>query len=131
MSSGRTGHAESQDQLRSEHITYGRILQIYFSVAHDPTELDRQGPDAGTQYRSAIFTTGPAGGFAKAYIAQLDQAHAYDPRNRHRDRARSAFYPAEEYHQDFLTRHPSNPYIVYNDMPKLEELRRIFQNLSC
>jgi peptide-methionine (S)-S-oxide reductase len=128
VSSGATGHAETvRISFDPQHITYGRILQIYFSVAHDPTELNRQGPDTGTQYRSTIFPTSVRQAeIAKAYIAQLDAAHAFDAPIVTTIEPDRSFYAAEAYHQDFLTRHPSNPYIVYNDMPKLEELRRIF-----
>jgi peptide-methionine (S)-S-oxide reductase len=128
VGSGSTGHAESvQITFDPRKISYGRLLQIYFSVAHDPTQKNRQGPDHGTQYRSAIFPTTPAqAATAQAYIAQLDQAHAFDAAIATTVEPGHAFYPAEDYHQDFLTLHPSYPYIVVNDLPKIEELKRLF-----
>lgn len=131
VSSGRTAHAESvQVTFDPRHISYGRLLQIFFSVVHDPTELNRQGPDTGTQYRSAIFPTNAAqGDVAKAYIAQLDQAHAFKKAIVTRIEPDRAFYPAENYHQDFLTLNPRYPYIVINDLPKIEELKRYFPDL--
>jgi peptide-methionine (S)-S-oxide reductase len=131
VSSGTTGHAESvQITFDPQKITYGQILQIYFSVAHDPTEFDRQGPDTGTQYRSAIFPQDEEQArVAKAYIAQLDQAHAFDAAIVTTIEPRRAFYPADEYHQDFLARHPAHPYIVYNDLPKIDNLKRLFAPL--
>jgi peptide-methionine (S)-S-oxide reductase len=123
-----TGHAESvQVTFDPRHISYGHILQIYFSVAHDPTELNHQGPDVGTQYRSAIFPTNPEQArIAEAYIAQLDQAHVFDASIVTRIEPGRSFYPAEDYHQDFLTRNPTHPYIVANDLPKIEALKRLF-----
>ena len=111
VGTGTTGHAESvQITFDPRQISYGRLLQIYFSVAHDPTELNRQGPDAGTQYRSAIFpTNAEAGRVAKAYIAQLDQAHIFDAAIVTKIEPDRAFYPAEDYHQDFLTLQPDLP----------------------
>ena len=107
-------------------ISYGRLLQIFFSVAHDPTELNRQGPDTGPQYRSAIFpTTAEQADVAKAYIAQLDQAHAFKKPIVTKIESDRAFYPAEAYHQDYLTRNPSNPYIAINDLPKIDDLKRL------
>jgi peptide-methionine (S)-S-oxide reductase len=131
VGTGATGHAESvRVTFDPRKITYGRILQIYFSVAHDPTQLNRQGPDSGTQYRSAIFPTSEEqAGTAKAYIAQLDQAHAFDAGIVTRIEPDHAFYPAEAYHQDFLTQHPTYPYIVVNDLPKVAELKRLFPAL--
>src|SRR5713101_4458207 len=131
VSSGRTGHAESVQVTFDPHqISYGRLLQIFFSVVHDPTELNRQGPDTGTQYRSAIFpTNAEQADVAKAYIAQLDQAHAFKKAIVTRIEADRAFYPAENYHQDFLTRNPRYPYIAINDLPKIEDLKRIFPDL--
>jgi peptide-methionine (S)-S-oxide reductase len=128
VSTGATGHAESVRVTFDPHkISYGRILQIYFSVAHDPTQLNRQGPDTGTQYRSAIFPTSAAqAATAKAYIAQLDQAHVFDAAIVTRIEPDRPFYAAEGYHQDFLTRNPTYPYIVYNDLPKIEDLKRLF-----
>jgi peptide-methionine (S)-S-oxide reductase len=128
VSSGTTGHAESvRITFDPRQISYGRILQIFFSVAHDPTELNRQGPDTGTQYRSAIFPQDAAqAATAKAYIAQLDAAHAFAAPIVTRIEPDRAFYPAEAYHQDFLERHPTHPYIVINDLPKVEMLKRLF-----
>jgi peptide-methionine (S)-S-oxide reductase len=119
VGTGTTGHAESvQITFDPAKISYGKILQIYFSVAHDPTELNYQGPDMGTQYRSAIFPTSEEQArVAKAYIAQLDAAHVYgDPIVTTIEPGRT-FYPAEDYHQDFLALHPAYPYIVFNDLP--------------
>jgi len=131
VSSGRTGHAESvQVTYDPRQISYGRLLQIFFSVAHDPTELNRQGPDTGTQYRSAIFpTTTEQADVAKAYIAQLDQAHAFKKPIVTKIEPDRPFYPAEGYHQDYLTRNPSNPYIAINDLPKIEDLKRLSPDL--
>jgi peptide-methionine (S)-S-oxide reductase len=128
VSSGATGHAESvQVTFDPRTITYGRILQIYFSVAHDPTQLNRQGPDTGTQYRSAIFpTSAEQAATAQAYIAQLEGAHAFDAAIVTRIEPDRSFYPAEADHQDFLVRHPTYPYIVFNDLPKIEALKRLF-----
>jgi peptide-methionine (S)-S-oxide reductase len=131
VSSGRTGHAESvQVTYDPRQISYGRILQIFFSVVHDPTELNRQGPDTGTQYRSAIFpVNAEQADVAKAYIAQLDQAHSFKKPIVTKIEADRAFYPAENYHQDFLTRNPRNPYIAINDLPKIEDLKRLLPEL--
>jgi peptide-methionine (S)-S-oxide reductase len=131
VSTGTTGHAESvQVTFDPRRITYGRILQIYFSVAHDPTELNRQGPDVGTQYRSAIFpTTESQASVAKAYIEQLNQAHVFKRALATKIEPGHAFYPAEAYHQDFLNQNPTYPYIVYNDLPKIENLKRLFPDL--
>jgi peptide-methionine (S)-S-oxide reductase len=128
VSSGTTGHAESvQVTFDPRRITYGRILQIYFSVAHDPTQLDRQGPDTGTQYRSAIFPmSAEQAATARAYIVQLDHAHAFDAAIVTRIEPGRTFYPAEADHQDFLERHPTYPYILINDLPKVEALKRLF-----
>ncbi|MCC7271352.1 MAG: peptide-methionine (S)-S-oxide reductase MsrA [Alphaproteobacteria bacterium] len=131
VGSGRTGHAEAvavtYDPAR---ISYGRLLQIFFSVAHDPTELDRQGPDIGPQYRSAIFPADAGQArVAQAYIAQLDRGHAFASPIVTRIEPGHAFYPAEDYHQDFLTRHPTHPYIVFNDLPKIADLKRLFPDL--
>jgi peptide-methionine (S)-S-oxide reductase len=128
VSTGTTGHAESvKITFDPKKITYGRILQIYFSVAHDPTEVNRQGPDSGTQYRSAIF---PASAeqtrIAAAYIAQLDQAHAFPRPIQTKIEPGHEFYPAEAYHQDYLTLHPESAYIAINDLPKIAELKRLF-----
>jgi|SRR5579859_1674415 peptide-methionine (S)-S-oxide reductase len=131
VSGGLTGHAESvQVTFDPRKISYGRILQIYFSVAHDPTQRDRQGPDVGTQYRSAIFPmTAQQAETAKAYIAQLDQAHVFGAVIATRIEPDRVFYPAEAYHQDFLTQHPTYPYIVINDLPKVAALKRLFPDL--
>jgi peptide-methionine (S)-S-oxide reductase len=128
VSRGSTGHAESvQVVYDPSRVSYGQLLKIFFSVAHDPTQLDRQGPDTGPQYRSAIFTT-DAGQqrIAQAYIRQLEAARVYPQRIVTRLEALPAFYPAEDYHQDFATRHPRHPYIYYHDRPKLERLKQQF-----
>jgi peptide-methionine (S)-S-oxide reductase len=126
-----TGHAEAiRVTFDPRRISYGRILQIYFSVAHDPTELDRQGPDVGSQYRSAIFPTDPGQTrVAEAYIAQLNQREVFDAQIVTKIEPGRDFYPAEGYHQDFLTRNPRYPYIVINDLPKIENLKRLFPDL--
>lgn len=131
VSTGETGHAESvRVTFDPQRISFGHILQIFFSVAHDPTELNRQGPDSGTQYRSAIFPTNPEqAAIAKAYIAQLDRAHVFPAAIVTRIEDGRTFYPAEGYHQDYLTLHPDNPYIAYNDLPKIKELQREFPDL--
>jgi peptide-methionine (S)-S-oxide reductase len=131
VSSGRTGHAESVQVTYDPHaITYGRLLQVYFSVAHDPTELNRQGPDTGTQYRSTIFpTSADQARIAKAYIAQLNDAKVFRRAIATTIEADRAFYPAEDYHQDYLTRNPTQPYIAYNDLPKIDALKRSFPDL--
>ncbi|UVO37988.1 peptide-methionine (S)-S-oxide reductase MsrA [Bradyrhizobium arachidis] len=128
VSTGRTGHAESVEiKFDPKKISYGKILQIYFSVAHDPTQLNRQGPDTGTQYRSAIFTTSDEQKkIAEAYIAQLDGAKVFGRPIVTKVGALDAFYPAEAYHQDYLTLHPTQPYIAYNDIPKVENLKKLF-----
>ena len=128
VSTGSTGHAESvQVKFDPKKISYGKILQIYFSVAHDPTQLNRQGPDHGTQYRSAIFTTSDEQKqVADAYIAQLNAAKVYGSPIVTKVSALQAFFPAEAYHQDYLTLHPNQPYIAYNDLPKIENLKKLF-----
>jgi peptide-methionine (S)-S-oxide reductase len=128
VGTGRTGHAESvKVTFDPRQISYGKILQIYFSVAHNPTELNRQGPDAGTQYRSAIFyANDEQKKVAAAYIAQLDDVHVFKRPIVTKLEALSGFYPAEDYHQDFLVLHPTYPYIVYNDLPKIENLKDLF-----
>src|SRR5580704_5775034 len=127
-SNGNTGHAESvRITYDPRKVSYGRLLQIYFSVAHDPTELNRQGPDVGTQYRSTIFPTSEAQAkVAKAYIDQLDQAHAFGAKIVTTIEPGRTFYPAEAYHQDYLTLHPNQPYIAINDLPKVANLKRLF-----
>ncbi|PIF49247.1 peptide-methionine (S)-S-oxide reductase [Pseudomonas sp. 29] len=128
VSEGDTGHAESvQVTFDPTQVSYGSLLQIYFSVAHNPTELNRQGPDSGTQYRSALFPVNADQlKVAQAYIAQLDAAHAYSKPIVTKLESFNGFYPAEDYHQDFLTEHPSYPYIVINDMPKVANLKQVF-----
>lgn len=131
VGSGRTGHAEAvQVTYDPAQVSYGTLLQVFFSVAHNPTEVNRQGPDHGTQYRSAIF---PADAqqkrVAEAYIAQLDAAHAFGAPIATRIEEGARFYPAEDYHQDFLAEHPSYPYIVINDLPKIESLKQLFPSL--
>jgi len=128
VSTGSTGHAESvQIKYDPKKISYGKILQIFFSVVHDPTQLNRQGPDSGTQYRSAIFTTSEEQKkVADAYIAQLNAAKVYSKPIVTKVGALESFFPAEAYHQDYLTLHPNQPYIAYNDLPKVENLKKIF-----
>jgi peptide-methionine (S)-S-oxide reductase len=127
-SRGDTGHAESvRITFDPKTVSYGRILQIYFSVAHDPTELNRQGPDEGTQYRSTIFPmNAEQAQVANAYIAQLNGAHAFRAPVVTTVEENRTFYPAEAYHQDFLVQNPTYPYIVFNDLPKIENLKRLF-----
>jgi len=131
VSTGSTGHAESvQITFDPRKISYGRILQIYFSVAHDPTELNRQGPDIGTQYRSAIFPQSAAQArIAEAYIAQLANAHVFPAPIVTKIEAGKAFYAAEDYHQNYLTLHPTQPYIAINDLPKVQALKQFFPSL--
>ena len=131
VGSGDTGHAESvRVTFDPQTISYGRILQIYFSVAHDPTQLNYQGPDTGTQYRSTIFPTSPEQArVAKAYIDQLNQVHVFDAAIVTTIEPGKQFYPAEDYHQDFLTLNPGYPYIVINDLPKIDDLKQFFPDL--
>jgi len=131
VSTGRTGHAEAvQITFDPRVITYGRILQVFFSVVHDPTQLNRQGPDVGTQYRSAIFPMNPEqGNVAKAFIAQLNQARTFGAAIVTKIEPSRSFYRAEAYHQDFLEMNPTHPYIVINDLPKIDNLKRIFPDL--
>ncbi|HXW19631.1 MAG TPA: peptide-methionine (S)-S-oxide reductase MsrA, partial [Roseiarcus sp.] len=128
VSTGETGHAESvRVTFDPRQVSYGKLLQIYFSVAHDPTELNRQGPDEGTQYRSEIFAANPEqASIAKAYIAQLDGVRAFNATIVTKVEPLNGFYPAEGYHQDYLTRHPTQPYIAINDLPKVAALKRLF-----
>jgi peptide-methionine (S)-S-oxide reductase len=128
VSEGDTGHAESvQITFDPTQITYGHLLQIFFSVAHNPTELNYQGPDHGTQYRSAIFPVNPQQRtVAQAYIAQLNGAHVFSAPLVTRVEDFKGFYPAENYHQNFLALHPDYPYIVVNDLPKVGDLKRMF-----
>ncbi len=131
VSTGETGHAESvQITYDPSQITYGQLLKMFFSVAHDPTELNRQGPDTGTQYRSAIFyASEDQKRIAQAYIAQLNQAKAFGRPIVTQVAALKAFYRAEAHHQDYATRHPDEPYIAINDLPKVENLRKQFPAL--
>jgi peptide-methionine (S)-S-oxide reductase len=131
VSTGRTGHAESVSvTFDPQQISYGKILQIYFSVAHNPTELNYQGPDEGTQYRSAIFyADDDQKRIAGAYIAQLNNAHVFGEPIVTKLEPLTGFYPAEDYHQDFLVLHPNYPYIVFNDLPKIDNLKRLFPDL--
>jgi peptide-methionine (S)-S-oxide reductase len=128
VSTGTTGHAESVEiKYDPKKISYGKLLQIFFSVAHDPTQLNRQGPDSGTQYRSAIFTTSDEQKqVADAYIAQLNAAKVYGKPIVTKVGPLQGFFPAEAYHQDYLTLHPNQPYIAYNDIPKVENLKKLF-----
>lgn len=128
---GDTGHAESvQITFDPQQITYGQILQIAFSVVHDPTELNRQGPDVGSQYRSALFIADETQRrIASSYIAELNAAHVFAKPISTRLEPLRGFFPAEDYHQDFLERHPAHPYIAYNDLPKVENLKRLFPDL--
>jgi peptide-methionine (S)-S-oxide reductase len=128
---GDTGHAESVEITYDPHqITYGKLLQIFFSVAHDPTELDRQGPDSGPQYRSAIFVQNDEQQkVASAYVGQLDKSGVFSRRIETKLEPFKGFYQAEAYHQDFLTRNPNYPYIAINDLPKVEHLATLFPEL--
>ena len=128
VGTGLTGHAESvKVTYDPKKVSYGTLLQIYFSVAHDPTQLNRQGPDSGTQYRSAVFPATPAQRtVAQAYIAQLDAAKLYGKPIVTTLEDKAAFFPAEAYHQDYLTENPHAPYIVFNDLPKVAALKRLF-----
>jgi len=132
VSAHLTAHAESvQVTFDPKQISYGKILQIYFSVAHNPTEFNYQGPDHGTQYRSEIFPqTEEQQKVARAYIAQLDAAHVFkSPIVTKTGSMKQAFFPAEAYHQDYATLHPMQPYIAYNDAPKVENLKKLFPDL--
>ena len=131
VSSGRTGHAEAvRVSYDPSRISYGQLLRVFFSVAHDPTELNRQGPDIGSQYRSAIFFDNEEQKrVAEAYIAQLQGARAFPRAIVTRVTPLKAFYEAEDYHQDYLARHPDQPYIVINDLPKIADLQRQFPAL--
>jgi peptide-methionine (S)-S-oxide reductase len=128
VSTGRTGHAEAVQVTFDPHvISYGKILQIYFSVAHDPTQLDRQGPDTGPQYRSEIFAQDDAQQkIAKAYVAQLDAAKVFPKPIVTKIGGAQPFYAAEDYHQDYATKHPNQPYIARFDLPKIENLKQMF-----
>ena len=128
---GGSGHAESvQITFDPRQISYARLLQVFFSVVHDPTQLNRQGPDVGTQYRSAIFPlNAEQEKVARAYIAQLNQARVFKAAIVTKIEMDRPFFRAESYHQDFLTRNPRHPYIVINDLPKIDELKKIFPDL--
>ncbi len=134
VSTGETGHAESvQVKFDPSKVTYGKLLQVFFSVAHDPTTLNRQGPDEGSQYRSVIFyTNDEQKKVAEAYIAQLDQEHIFSGKIVTQVVPLKAFYAAEGYHQNYATLHPNNPYIAINDAPKVEHLKQqmpdVYQN---
>jgi peptide-methionine (S)-S-oxide reductase len=131
VSTGTTGHAESvQVQFDPATVSYGEILRVFFSVAHDPTQLNRQGPDTGTQYRSEIFFADPTQEkIARAYIRQLQQAHVFDRPIVTRVDPLEGFYPAEDYHQDYLVHNPNSTYIIFNDLPKIENLRRVLPEM--
>ncbi|EGE59526.1 UNVERIFIED_ORG: peptide-methionine (S)-S-oxide reductase [Rhizobium esperanzae] len=128
VSTGSTGHAEAVEvKFDPKQVSYGRLLQIFFSVAHNPTQLNYQGPDRGTQYRSVLFVSDPQQRkVAERYIDQLDKAHAFPRPIVTKVSDADGFYPAEAYHQDFLTLNPTYPYIVYNDLPKIESLKSLF-----
>jgi peptide-methionine (S)-S-oxide reductase len=131
VSTGRTGHAESVEiTYDPSQISYGRLLQIFFSVAHDPTQLNRQGPDEGTQYRSAIFyANDEQKAVAEAYIAQLNEAKVFRHKIVTQVVPLAAFYPAEAYHQDYIVHNPGNPYVMFNDLPKLAQLKKKYPEL--
>lgn len=131
VSTGDTGHAESvRVTYDPSKVTYGQLLQVFFSVAHNPTELNRQGPDEGSQYRSVVFFTTPEQQrVTAAYIAQLTGAKSFPSPIVTQVTPLQAFYPAEAYHQNYATRHPDNPYIVYNDAPKVAHLHQLFPSL--
>jgi peptide-methionine (S)-S-oxide reductase len=131
VSSGRTGHAEAVQVIYDpSKVTYGQLLKVFFSVAHDPTQLNRQGPDVGTQYRSAVFYTTPEQQrVAQAYVAQLREARVFKRPIVTQVVALTAFYPAEDYHQDYLVHNMTQPYIVWNDLPKLVALKEEFPSL--
>jgi peptide-methionine (S)-S-oxide reductase len=131
VSTGETGHAESVRIIYDpSQISYGQLLKVFFSVAHDPTELNRQGPDTGTQYRSAIFYGNEEQQrIAEAYIDQLNKARVFGAPIVTKVTALRSFYEAESYHQDYLAHHPDEPYIIVNDLPKVENLRKQFPEL--
>jgi peptide-methionine (S)-S-oxide reductase len=131
VSTGLTGHAESVSiTFDPSKISYGQLLMVFFSVAHDPTELNRQGPDSGSQYRSAVFyATDEQKRIADAYVQQLDAAKVYNHRIVTQIVPFKAFYKAEDYHQDYLKSHTDEPYIVYNDLPKLDHLKKVFPDM--
>jgi len=123
-----TGHAESVEiTFDPKQISYGQLLRLYFSVAHDPTQLNRQGPDSGPSYRSEIFFNSPTQErIAKAYIAQLNAAKVFSRPIATKVEPLKGFYAAEDYHQDYLIHHPTQPYIAFNDMPKIEALKKVY-----
>ena len=131
VSQGDTGHAEAVEiTYDPKAVSLGKLLQVYFSVAHDPTQLNRQGPDEGTQYRSAIFVANAEQEkVAREYVAQLSTAKVFDAPIATTFEPLTRFYPAEAYHQDYLIHNPRAPYIVYNDLPKIENLKRLFPAL--
>jgi peptide-methionine (S)-S-oxide reductase len=131
VSSGLTGHAESVEVTYDpSQITYGQVLRVFFAVAHDPTEVNRQGPDDGRQYRSAIFAAdADQERIARAYIAQLNDARVFDRPVATTVTAGAEFYPAEDYHQNYATLHPDDLYIRLNDAPKVEHLRQMFPEM--
>jgi peptide-methionine (S)-S-oxide reductase len=131
VGTGRTGHAESVEiTYDPSQISYGKLLQIFFSVAHDPTQLNRQGPDEGTQYRSAIFyANDEQKRVAEAYIAQLSEAKVFRHKIVTEVAPLAGFYPAEAYHQDYIVHNPGNPYVIFNDLPKLAELKKKYPEL--
>jgi peptide-methionine (S)-S-oxide reductase len=128
---GGTGHAEAvQVTYDPAKITYGKLLQVFFSVAHDPTQLNRQGPDTGTQYRTAVFPQNDQQAkVAKDYIAELNRTRLFNSAIVTTIESDQVFYPAEEYHQDYLALNPTQPYIVYNDLPKIMHLRDLFPEI--
>ncbi len=128
VSTGTTGHAETVSvRYDPTQVSYGQLLKVFMSVAHNPTELNRQGPDHGTQYRSAIFyTNADQQKVATAYITQLNDVHAFAAPIVTQVVPYQVFYPAEAYHQDYLAHHPDNPYVAYNDLPKIDELKKLF-----
>jgi peptide-methionine (S)-S-oxide reductase len=131
VSTGRTAHAESVEvTYDASKVTYGQILRVFFSVAHDPTELNRQGPDVGPQYRSAIFFSDKdQERIAKAYIAQLDEARVFGKKIATVVAPLPAFYPGEDYHQDYVANHPGEPYVMFNDAPKIKKLQALLPDL--
>jgi peptide-methionine (S)-S-oxide reductase len=131
VSEGTSGHAEAvQITFDPRQVTFGQLLRVYFSVAHDPTELDRQGPDTGSQYRSEIFAATPEQeAAARAYIAQLDAAHLFAAPIVTKVERLKGFYPAEAYHQDYLVKNPDSSYIRTNDLPKIAALKRVWPDV--
>jgi peptide-methionine (S)-S-oxide reductase len=128
VGTGRTGHAESvQITYDPNEVSYGDILRVFFSVAHDPTQLNRQGPDTGPQYRSAIcYANDAQRNLARSYIAELDKSGKFPRAIVTRVDPLDAFYPAEKYHQDFMAKNPSHPYVVFHDLPKIRNLKRLY-----